>query len=264
MANLPLQLSLRALSQDGGGRPLDLLIQQGVRFDDHSEIDLSALISSSCIFSIGDVRTSISLAARTQDVEPEINVRFLRKTRRKFSLKRIDVLLALVILALAVTNVILIRQNRSLKAAMPTSQPESLQQGTHLPSFAANTTSGERRKVDFSASEKTVLLVFQADCPACEGIVPLWKDIKLDCDRRHFQIFGISFDNQAKANSFLKGSGLDLESFAGLDASFKNRYGLHETPLTIVIDRAGIVEKLWVGLLDKETGEKARNYFRSL
>ncbi len=186
------------------------------------------------------------------------------KTHRKFSLKRIDVLLALVILALAVTNVILIRQNRRLKAALAPSQPEALQPGTHLPAFAANTISGERRKVDFSASEKTVLLVFQADCPACEGIVPLWKDIKLDCDRRQFQIFGISFDNQAKANSFLKGSGLALESFAGLDAAFKNRYGLHETPLTIVINRTADVEKLWVGLPDKEIVENVRNYFRSL
>lgn len=187
-----------------------------------------------------------------------------QKTRRKFSPKRTDVLLALVILALAISNVFLIRQNRDLKAALTPNQPNALHPGTHLPAFTANTISGERQKVDFSASEKTVLLVFQADCPACEGILPLWKDIKLDCDRKRFQIFGISFDNQAKAMSFLKASGFDLQSFAGLDTSFKNRYGLHETPLTIVIDRTGNVEKLWVGLPDEVTAANARNYFRSL
>ena len=186
------------------------------------------------------------------------------KIRRRFSLKRIDVLLTLVILALALMNVILIRQNRSLKAAMAPTQPESLQEGTHLPSFAANTISGKRRTVDFSASEKTVLLVFQADCPACEGIVSLWKDIKLDCDRRQFQIFGISLDNQAKANAFLKTNDLDLESFAGLDSAFKNRYGLHETPLTILINQSGDIEKVWVGLPDNGTAEDARNYLHSL
>lgn len=94
----------------------------------------------------------------------------------KFSLKRIDVMLTIVILALTVTNVILIRQNRSLKAAMALTQSESLQEGTHLPSFAANTISGKKHTVDFSATEKTVLLVFQAHCPACERILPLWKD----------------------------------------------------------------------------------------
>ena len=184
------------------------------------------------------------------------------KTRRKFSLKPIDVLVTLAIVTLIVLNLFLIRQNRSLKA-MAFTQPESLQQGTHLPSFAANTISGKRRMVDFSASEKTVFLVFQADCPACERIVPLWKDIKLDCDRRQFQIFGISLDNQVKTDNFLKSSEFDLESFAGLDATFKNRFGLHETPLTIVINRTGNVEKIWVGLPDKGTAEDTRNYFRS-
>lgn len=184
--------------------------------------------------------------------------------RRKFTLKRIDVLLLLVILILTVTNLILLRQNRSLKAAMALTSPASLQQGTLLPSFAANTILGQRRTVDFSASEKTVLLVFQADCPACERIVPLWKDLKVDWDRRQFQVFGISLDNQAKTNSFLTNSGLDLESFAGLDAAFKNRYGLHETPLTIVINRTGTVEKVWAGLADNETAQDVRSYFRSL
>ena len=147
------------------------------------------------------------------------------KTRKKFSLKPIEVLLGLVILALAITNVFLIRQNRNLRAAIASSQPESLQPGTHLPSFTANTISGERRKVDFAASEKTVLLVFRVDCPACEGIVSLWKDIKLDCDRRHFQVFGISFDNQTKAMRFLKGRGLDL-----------NRLQVWTRPLRTVTD----------------------------
>lgn len=182
--------------------------------------------------------------------------------RRKFTLKRIDVLLLLVILILTVTNVFLLRQNRSLKAAMALNSPASLQEGTLLPSFTANTILGQRRTVDFSASEKTVLLVFQADCPACEHIVPLWKDLKVDCDRRQFQVFGISLDNQAKTNSFLTSKGLDLESFAGLDAAFKDRYGLRETPLTIVINRTGTVEKVWAGLPDNETAQDVRNYFR--
>jgi|ERR1700754_270886 len=173
--------------------------------------------------------------------------------RRKFTLKRIDILLLLVILVLTVTNLILLKQNRSLKAAMAVTSPESLQQGTPLPSFAANTILGQRRTVDFSANEKTVLLVFQADCPACERIVSLWRDIKADCDRKQFQVFGISLDNQAKANSFLRDKGLDFETFAGVDAAFKNRYGLHETPLTIVVNRTGTVEKVWAGLPDNVT-----------
>lgn len=187
---------------------------------------------------------------------------YSEKKRRQF--RRIDVLLSLVVLALTVTNLILLKQNRSLKAEMASSPRETLQQGSRLPSFAANTISGKRRTVDFSASEKTVLLVFQADCPACDRIVSLWKDIKTNCDRRQFQTFGLSLDNQTKTSSFLKDRGLNLESFAGLDATFKNRYGLHETPLTIVINRTGHVERVWVGAPDDGTTENVRDYFRSL
>lgn len=192
------------------------------------------------------------------------NSTYVYSEKKRWQLTRIDLLLSLVILALTVTNLILLKQNRSLKAAMASSSRDSLQPGTRLPSFAANTISGNRRTVDFSASEKTVLLVFQADCPACDRIISLWRDIKAVCDRRQLQTFGISLDNPAKTSTFLKDSDLDLESFAGLDPAFKNRYGLYETPLTIVINRTGHVEKVWVGSPDDGTAENVRDYFRSL
>ena len=57
----------------------------------------------------------------------------------RISLRRLgQSLLLLLILGLCVTNVLLIKQNRDLKAAIAHQQPEFLTPGQQVPSFTAN------------------------------------------------------------------------------------------------------------------------------
>src|SRR2546423_1856330 len=74
-------------------------------------------------------------------------------------------LLLLLIGGLCIVNGLLVRQNRSLKAAIARQQPEFLMPGQQVPSFTANTLDGQRRVVNFSDHPKTVFLVFASQCP---------------------------------------------------------------------------------------------------
>jgi peroxiredoxin len=170
-------------------------------------------------------------------------------------------LLLLFIVGLCVANLLLIKQNRELKAAIAGNQPEFLKPGDHVRSFAADTLSGERQMVNYTASAKTVLLVFRSECPACERTLPYWKEIKAACDRQGYQIFGISLDSSAKTSEFLKTKGFNLEVFAGPDAQFKDTFKLNLTPLTIVIGNDGKVERVWPGAFNENSKTEVETYF---
>lgn len=172
-----------------------------------------------------------------------------------------QVLLPVLIVGLCITNALLIKQNRDLKAFISRAQPEFLKPGQPVPPLAANTMSGQREVVNYSARAKTVLLVFKPECPACERTVPYWKAIKAACDRNQYQIFGLSLDSNSKTSDFLKANGLILEVFTNIDADVRNAYKLNLTPLTIVVNNNGRVEKIWPGALNEYSNAEVETYF---
>jgi peroxiredoxin len=167
----------------------------------------------------------------------------------------------LLILGLFVVNGLLIKQNRDLKAALANTQSDFLKPGQQVRSFAAKTVSGQRQVVNYAARAKTVLLVFQPQCPACELTLPYWKAIKAACDRSQYQVFGINLDNSLATVNYLATNGLNVEVFAGLDAEFRNAYKLNLTPITIVIDNLGKVEQIWPGAFDENSKAEVVSYF---
>jgi hypothetical protein len=62
-------------------------------------------------------------------------------------------------------------------------------------------------------------------------------------------------------SQFLTSNGLNFETLSNLDPSTKEAYKLFFTPLTIVIDENGIVEKVWPGAFSSEMKEDVARYF---
>lgn len=138
---------------------------------------------------------------------------------------------------------------------------ELLKPGQQVPPLVANTVSGQRQAINYADHARTVLLAFSPQCPSCERALPYWREIKEACARNQYQIFGISFDDAAKTNAFLASNGLSLESFVNIDAETTKAYKLSITPLTIVIDNNGKVEKIWPGAFNRETKTEVEKYF---
>ncbi|HXD32512.1 MAG TPA: TlpA disulfide reductase family protein [Pyrinomonadaceae bacterium] len=170
-------------------------------------------------------------------------------------------LLLLLIVGLCVANGLLVRQNRSLKAAIAHQQPEFLMPGQQVPSFTANTLSGQRQVVNFADHPKTVFLVFASQCPVCERTLPYWKAIKEACDRQQYQVYGVGLDGRADTRDLLTANGLNIEVFGNPSAEFKKLYKLNLTPLTIVIDNQRKVEKVWAGAFNENTKAEMETYF---
>jgi peroxiredoxin len=169
----------------------------------------------------------------------------------------------LLIIGLCISNGLLIKQNRELKAIISqTDKPlDLLKSRQQVPPFTANTLSGQRQIINYADHTRTVLLVFAPQCTACESILPYWREIQEACERKQYPIYGISLDDSAKTAAFLKAKELRLETFADLDARTKEAYKLSITPLTIVIDHNGVVEKIWPGIFNQEAKTDVENYF---
>lgn len=170
-------------------------------------------------------------------------------------------LLLLLIAGLCVVNGLLLRQNRSLKAALDGQQPEFLTPGQQVPGFTANTLSGQRQVVNFADHPKTVFLVFASQCPVCERTLPYWKAIKDACDRLDYQIYGVGLDNRTDTKDLLTLNGLNVEVFGAPSAEFKKVYKLNLTPITIVVNNQHKVEKIWAGAFNENSKAEMETYF---
>lgn len=104
-------------------------------------------------------------------------------------------------------------------------------------------------------------MVFTPQCAACERTVPYWKEIRAACARNQYQIFGVSLDDGPRTNVFLTSNGLSMAAFVDIEAETKEAYKLFLTPLTIVIDNNGRVERIWPGAFSQEAKREVERYF---
>ncbi|MFY9622455.1 MAG: redoxin domain-containing protein [Pyrinomonadaceae bacterium] len=170
-------------------------------------------------------------------------------------------LFVILIVGLVVTNALLIKQNRDLKAFIARDQPEILKPGQKLTSLAAKSLSDQRQVVDYGSRPKTVLFVFSPQCTACERTVPHWRKIIEASVRNQYQVFGVSLGDAVGSSSFLASNGLKLETLIDIDAETRAAYKLSLSPLTIVIDNTGKVEKVWPGAFNRQSKQEVEEYF---
>jgi peroxiredoxin len=191
------------------------------------------------------------------------SIRLLARCRLLSGLRLGHGLLFALIVGLCVINALLIKQNRDLKAAVLRLGEQSgfLKEGEDAPRLEAPTTSGKQVRLNYGDTPKTVLMVFSPQCPASEEVMPLWKEIAAACARAHYRSFGVSLGDGPETNTYLRSHGLSVGTFVGLSPVVTAQYKLSSTPLTLVIDNNGKVEKIWPGVFTEESRPEVERYF---
>lgn len=170
-------------------------------------------------------------------------------------------LLFLLITGLFVANVLLIQQNRQLKATIARKEPQYLKSGDVVPEFTGLDLSGQKGTISYRTRAKTVFFVFAPGCVACERTATFWKKIANASDRNHYQLFGLSLGDNSKSNEFLSLNGLNLETFTNIDLVQRDAFKLSLVPLKIIVDNSGTVEKVWPGAFNVATKAEIEQYF---
>jgi len=178
-------------------------------------------------------------------------------------IKSMHALMILSLLALCLVNILLVNQNRQLKAAIAhlITSPDSLEPGDVVPAPIVQSLSGKGFIINFLENSKTVLLVFSTECSACERILPYWREIIRACQRNEYSVFGISLDGHIQTTRFLQIHDLALKTFIISNQEIMYGYKLHFLPQTIVIDQHGRVERIWRGVFRERDKADVEEYF---
>lgn len=82
--------------------------------------------------------------------------------------KLTNIVFVILLVTLAATNVMLMRQNLQMRRALERYQPQNLKSGDQVPSFSATGRSGEPVNVNYTGTgPQTVPLFFTPTCPFC-------------------------------------------------------------------------------------------------
>ena len=173
------------------------------------------------------------------------------------------ILLAVAFVAMAALLVLLIRQNRELKAAMAALQaaadetPEQtpltlLESGDTVTPLDIRDLDGNPVRVGYDADQgDTVLLVFSPQCPACRQNVPSWNAMQEAHAGDSTTFYSVSGAAPEPTREFVAEAGVRGDVLVA-NADELRDYKVTHIPTTIVIGPGGIVKRVWVGILPDE------------
>lgn len=151
---------------------------------------------------------------------------------------------------LAMSNALLLWQNKQLRAELERCKPNVLQKGDKVEAFSAMGLHNQIINVNYTGKEPTrVLLFFTASCPYCSEQFPYWKELLNKVNGNHFQIIGVvsESEDRAKLEEYLKSFGCDFLPVAILPKGVSKSYKLSITPTTLVIDNEATIQQVWIG-----------------
>jgi peroxiredoxin len=177
----------------------------------------------------------------------------------------------ILIFALIVVNLLLVRQNYSLRtqltaranAVSPAAQ--SLKEGEVVPSLVGSDLNGHPFEQRFQNSEKQhLLLYFSPSCAYCIKQAPLWRDVLNKIDSNRVEAIGIVSDREDRQTVFRHVEELGyFKTRNPLPVLFVSNellasYKLMATPTTLLISDSGNLARVWVGKWDEaKTNEVA-------
>jgi len=165
----------------------------------------------------------------------------------------LQVVFVLLMLFLGIEDVVLVLQNRNLKEKinqLTNRKIELLTPGDRVEDVRAVSLNGDEVRLSYSDSaKKYLLLVFSTTCPHCEKNIPIWSEITRD-NQDKCNYVGISTSSLEDTRKFVSMKSISFPTVSvANDTSLGRKYKIVGLPLTILLTRLGVVEKVWMGEL---------------
>ena len=168
------------------------------------------------------------------------------------------------VIILAVSNVLLLRQNLQLRSVLKKLEPDPLKAGDKLESFSALGLHGENIAINFAGdAPKRVLLFLSPDCTYCREQFGYWKRIIDMAPVKGFQVVAVAMNSEdrSKLAAYLKSMGCPTDSktfsVALIPEEVRQKYKFSITPTTLIISSDGKADAVWNGMLKPPDVEAA-------
>jgi peroxiredoxin len=169
-----------------------------------------------------------------------------------------------VVIILALSNGLLLRQNLQLRKLLKKFEPDRLRAGDRLESFSALSIHGEKIAIDFANNApRRVLLFLSSDCPYCREQFSYWKRVIDRAPVKGFEVVAIAMNSEdkAKLTKYLSSMGCPSNSktfsVALIAEEVREKYKFSITPTTLIISSDGKADAVWNGVLKSADMETA-------
>ena len=181
----------------------------------------------------------------------------------------LQVLLYLILAALAFEVIVLARQNRILKkqvysglAAQAGSQKE-IKDGMSLVPITLTSFDQEEFILSYNKpGKKTLLYFFSLTCPQCLRNIPQWRQLAAELQQEEsVDIIAISKGGVENVQSYAEGYNLNyrIGVSAEADTTINRGYGIQYVPTTVLLDDSACVIKSFVGVLSDDNRQEILN-----
>lgn len=166
---------------------------------------------------------------------------------------RSQVVLVGVSIILLASNIFLIVQNTELKNAVEQSRLLITEEGYSFSDLNIKGLDGSDETINLADGElKTLLFIFSPACNYCVQQYPSWKELYGNLDRNRWRVLAItSDDNYDKIKDHLKEYALNNIKVGIASNTEMRKARMIFTPMTLVVNTDGKVQKVWPGLWKK-------------
>ena len=161
-----------------------------------------------------------------------------------------QVMLHLIVLALAVTVFVLAKQNRELKSIGDQVKQVDIKSGDPF-SLGELVPVNTPNAVDTSINQ--LLFLFTTKCPFCKRNVSSWEELKVAALGKQVVVAGICLDAPDEASRYTKEQQITYRVYVPKDFSrFREVNHIYSVPTTILRSRSGYAEHVWIGMLQPD------------
>lgn len=166
------------------------------------------------------------------------------------------------IIVLATLVILLAKQNQDLKNGLQKILQgqltrETLKKGAAVTPASFIMLTGENFRFEPKRLQKPQLLfVFSTSCQACLHSLKSWNSIATDEAKLGCSILSVSMQDSANTLQFTEQNELVFKVVIPADTLFRHDYKISAVPQTLLINSAGIIENVWLGVIDSSTAQE--------
>lgn len=173
-----------------------------------------------------------------------------------------QVFIVLIAIVLFITNISLIFQNLKLRSDIKEFKTIQVTEGDVIESFNAKDMNGNGVRVDYTKNNKRILLFFKTTCGYCKQQMAYWKNFVANIDHHKFKVTAITTETDVQAiKNYIKSYAIEDWDVLTVETKDAQKAKLMVTPVTMVINDEGIVEKAWVGMWETKDISSVSDYF---
>lgn len=161
-----------------------------------------------------------------------------------------QIVLAIVVLALIISSLFLIIENRKLKENLEQSKKFVTDVGYRFSDLNVKTLEEKEETLSLSQDGKqTLLFVFRTSCEYCLQQYPYWRSLISSVDRNKWNVVAVtSEEDPVLISQHLKENGMEGTETRIISAEDMVSARLAYTPMTLTLNSDGIVTRVWPGL----------------